>query len=566
MPSLRILWVAAVVLSSALCVATEARADPAWLPSNDLTLVGDVSRTTDVAMDRVGNAIAVWHRSEGSGSNAVIEASVRRVEVGEWPAGEAISVHGVRASFPRIAVDAAGNAVAVWSEGTSVFAVRAAYRSAATGTWGPQETVSPNGLDPYVDLDDAGNAIAIWIQDRGSYREVQASVRPWSTGVWEPPIDLSVPGLNAFGQAISVNARGDAIALWQQNDELPPILHSRFRPAGGVWQPPQQVSPSWEDALWPDVAIDEAGNAIAVWTQGYDGVKAAYRPFSSGAWDGPATISEAGQEERGANVEFDGAGNAVAIWMYRPWSGSSFAQAAFRPVGGAWEPAQNLSAPNTAISYEPDLAIAPSGTAVAVWTGAAGSVERVDAAVKPAGTSTWNSAETISSQGTRASWPNVAVDEAGDAVSAWNKGYDTESVVQAAGFDGAGPALADLLIPDSGEPGVPVSFSVSPFDVWSLIAGAANWTFGDGESASGNQVAHTYSTAGSYLVTVRAQDTLQNETVQSETIVIENPPPPPPPPRHRRPHHRRRRRRHRRHHHHHHLHLGPGASCRTSSG
>ena len=361
-----------------------------------------------------------------------------------------------------------------------------------------------------MDVDDAGNAVAIWLQDRGSYREVQVSVRPASTGVWEPPTDLAVPGLNAFGQVISVNARGDAIALWQQNDELPPILHSSFRPSGGVWQPAQQVSPSWEDALWPDVAIHDAGNAIAVWTQGYDGVKAAHRPFASGAWEGPATISEAGQEERGQTSSSMKQGT---LWR----SGSTVRGALvvrtsrFPTGGGAWEPAQNLSAPNTAIGYEPDLAITPSGMAIAVWTGSAWSVERVDAAVKPAGTSTWNPAETISSQGTRASWPNVAVDEAGDAVSAWNKGFDTESVVQAAGFDGAGPVLGDLSIPDSGEPGLPASFSVSPFDVWSLVAGPATWAFGDGGSASGNQVDHTYSTAGSYLVTVRAQDTLQNE-------------------------------------------------------
>src|SRR6266540_1102915 len=203
-------------------------------------------------------------------------------------------------------------------------------------------------------------------------------------------------------------------------------------------------------------------------------------------------ISAAGEDEHGANVEFDSAGNAVAVWFYNPWDGSSYVQAASRPAGGAWQAAQNLSAPNTVNYYGPDLALTPSGTAVAVWTGTVSAVDRIDAAIKPAGTTAWGPAQTISASGVRASVPHVAVDDAGDAVSAWNEGFDTEGMIQVAGFDGAGPVLADLSIPEEGQPGVPLSFSVAPFDVWSQVAAPAAWSFGDGTDASGDNVTHTY--------------------------------------------------------------------------
>ena len=148
-----------------------------------------------------------------------------------------------------------------------------------------------------------------------------------------------------------------------------------------------------------------------------DGVKASYRSVTSGTWDGPATISEAGQEERAPNVEFDGAGNAVAIWIYRPWSGSTFAQAAFRPAGGAWRPgAESLCAEHSDLT-QPDLAITPAGAAAAVDAEPRRASSASMLPSSPPACGAWNPAQTISGSGVRASSPYVAVDPAGDAVA-----------------------------------------------------------------------------------------------------------------------------------------------------
>jgi PKD repeat protein len=65
-------------------------------------------------------------------------------------------------------------------------------------------------------------------------------------------------------------------------------------------------------------------------------------------------------------------------------------------------------------------------------------------------------------------------------------------------------------------------------DLWSGLGGAASWSFGDGASATGTQVSHTYSSPGNYTVTVTASDSLGNQTTATYSIAVTAPAPPPP--------------------------------------
>ena len=77
--------------------------------------------------------------------------------------------------------------------------------------------------------------------------------------------------------------------------------------------------------------------------------------------------------------------------------------------------------------------------------------------------------------------------------------------MQAAGYDFAGPQLRGLSIQATGTAGRPVSFGVSPLDVFSGVS-STRWSFGDGQSASGTAVSHTYANAGTYHASVTATD------------------------------------------------------------
>lgn len=127
---------------------------------------------------------------------------------------------------------------------------------------------------------------------------IQAAVRPASSGLWEAPVAISPEW--AESPAVAVDSRGDAVAAWSvrypeggagyaEND----TIQAAARPAvTGVWQPPQWVSEFGKApyknrfSLWPQVAIDAEGKAIAVWGRSGDrkrGLAQSNRSFGEGA-------------------------------------------------------------------------------------------------------------------------------------------------------------------------------------------------------------------------------------------------------------------------------------------
>jgi PKD repeat protein len=120
----------------------------------------------------------------------------------------------------------------------------------------------------------------------------------------------------------------------------------------------------------------------------------------------------------------------------------------------------------------------------------------------------------------------VAFDEQGDAVAVWDHDNGTSEVIESAGYVAAvGPRLNSLSIPTTGVVGEPITLSVSPLDVWSVLGGTS-WSFGDGTSAIGTSVTHTYTSAGSYEVRVHSSDMFGNTTSASGVIVVAPEPPP----------------------------------------
>src|ERR1700723_1798255 len=80
--------------------------------------------------------------------------------------------------------------------------------------------------------------------------------------VWLSPTQLSATGFSAQAPRVSVNARGDAVAVWRRNG----IVEVSGRQAGAVgWEPAQQISLGGAVAEAPLVGIDSAGDALAAW-------------------------------------------------------------------------------------------------------------------------------------------------------------------------------------------------------------------------------------------------------------------------------------------------------------
>lgn len=173
---------------------------------------------------------------------------------------------------------------------------------------------------------------------------------------------------------------------------------------------------------YADVAIDAAGNAVAVWTpdQGGSPVRVSFRP-AGGHFGAPQTLDECGGVH--PRVDVDAQGEFTALWVRCDGS----VQAATSAGGGFGAPVTIAAAPSGGESHAyPDLDVAPTGAAVAAWqtTSQAEDGEhhaRADAALRAPGGS-WGPAETIS-PGPLAPWTltmsdniDVGIDSEGSAV------------------------------------------------------------------------------------------------------------------------------------------------------
>ena len=445
-----------LVLAMALLLATAAPAaapvaeTPQWLPPEDVTAIPGVVATPSLATDALGTVFVIWAGDEG------ILSAARPAELGAWEHPQILSAPG--ATSPRIAVTAAGTAIAVWRVSGLV---EAAVRPPG-GDWEPAETISDvldSSRSPQVSVDAAGNAYAVWHRAFHGDSSIQARIRPAETGVWGQPED--VPTLDAsFSQpALAVSARGDAIVVWTAPDGS---LMSSFRSADNqIWAARQIIAPGGEITSngHASVDLDDDGNAVVVFEhrEGFNaGVVASTRPISTGEWSDWVPIG--GGSNGSTDVALDPVGNAIAVWQ--GGGSQSIIQGAVLPPGGSWSAAETLS---QGITHRwPAVAVAAVGTAVAVWQRtteppppppaglpAAGKEYAAQAAVRPAG-GAWQRFGDISVSGVVANDITVAADLRGTGS---RSGAGRATFCRRPRTTGPGPCSTSCRFPRTGNPG-----------------------------------------------------------------------------------------------------------------
>ncbi len=162
-----------------------------------------------VALDDAGHAVLVWR-------GRTTDLAATRDPAGTWSAPTLIatSVPGAATGAVDVAIDGAGNAVAVvqrlHTAGASVSAPLYAVRHPAGGSWGPATLLS--ALDdttgqPAIVADATGSFVAAW-NVGGSFRLVAATSAPG--GSFGAPITV---GSSTGGIRLAI-APGRAVVLW----------------------------------------------------------------------------------------------------------------------------------------------------------------------------------------------------------------------------------------------------------------------------------------------------------------------------------------------------------------
>lgn len=162
-------------------------------------------------------------------------------------------------------------------------------------------------------------------------------------GPWEPPAaDLSKPGQDARQPQIAFGPDGSATAVWSRHNGDEEVVQAAFRPARGSFGAPVTISEPGGDAISPQIAIGRDGGATAVWAR-FNGdvfvVQAAYRP-PGGSFGPPEDLSKPDEYATIPQIALDPAGGATVVWQ------RGFAdvviQVTTRPPGGSFGPPEDL--------------------------------------------------------------------------------------------------------------------------------------------------------------------------------------------------------------------------------
>jgi len=275
-----------------------------------------------VAMNAAGDAIVTWARATKTGD--VVQAATRP-RGGSFKRPITLSAAGQDASFSDVAMNAAGEAIVVWERGRGKTNIVQATLRPAGGSFSRPVNLSVAGRQAggaRVAIGRAGDAIVTWNLFNGTRFVVQAATRP-ARGAFSMPVDLSAPDRNGFRAQPALDGSGQTIVVWLEEDlsrffgvPSSAVVRMSMRSDGGTFSEPATLSrPGVQN---PSVAMNPAGAVIAVWERAKDGldstgVQAALRP-PGGSFSSPANLSPAGQKLGYLGIAMDRAGNGIAVW------------------------------------------------------------------------------------------------------------------------------------------------------------------------------------------------------------------------------------------------------------
>jgi hypothetical protein len=116
-----------------------------------------------------------------------------------------------------------------------------------------------------VAVDADGDAVFTWLRFDGANDRVQARARS-AAGTLSSVQTLSSSGQNASHPQVAVRrGNGDAVFTWERSDGANFLIEARTRSAAGALRPFTVLSDPGQDALEPQVAVDDDGDAAVTW-------------------------------------------------------------------------------------------------------------------------------------------------------------------------------------------------------------------------------------------------------------------------------------------------------------
>jgi hypothetical protein len=240
----------------------------------------DLCRGVHVAMDAAGDVAAIWTRRTTTAGAYRAETAVKAAGATDFQPSESRSTPtGEAGCNTDIRMTPGGRVTAIWDHSDAAgapFYVAVAERSAPfTTPWSGQtklSTLTADSTEPVLALDAAGNAGATWLAGGQIVSAFRTGTSPFST----PPKPLS-GATNLRGEAVAASPNGDMMAAYVGASNGNDAIFSARRRLGtafGDVLPVAVTTPGGRLDL-PGIALDDQGNAFAVWQRTVGGVSTA---------------------------------------------------------------------------------------------------------------------------------------------------------------------------------------------------------------------------------------------------------------------------------------------------
>jgi len=384
-----------------------------------------------VGTDEAGNAVILAQRSDDltnfyEQGAQLVQGVVQNLHKFLPSGSNTIPPNSPTNLVNSIAVNANGNAALLWVEATASndFFTRGAVLT--NNSWGTPSVLS-NPVDQEdtassigVTLDDNTHAISAWATGNGMHNDAQVS--QYVPPNWQSEQTLFSSSDIVSGIYISGSPTGQALLIYAENTTPATIRGSYYD--GSTWNT-QIISTDGFSACNPpmSVSMNALNQAMVIWQNtSIGGVSSLF--FSGGVFGGGTQTvytPAVGEQIREMVVALDDSGNAIALWTTLDIS-NIFRIMTSRYSGGSWVTPLTLdsgSSANNLVTY-PNVGVDQRGNAYAVWekddtlgTGAIYYSQYTQA------TNSWSSNGLISTTGISSTAPNLSVSRLGGATVVW---------------------------------------------------------------------------------------------------------------------------------------------------
>jgi hypothetical protein len=267
-------------------------------------------------------------------------------------------------------------------------------------------------IEPHIVKNAFGTDMAIWEAFDGVRYRIWSKQRLLNSQ-WGITSPVESNSGNAFAPRIAFDTQGNALAVWQQEDDFSShIWTNKYVPGRGWGVATRMTASSTGNAIEPQIVSDAKGNAMAVWQQmgGSHENNAknvsvastsrimANRYDANSGWGLPVLIERKNIFAKSPQLAGDANGNMTVVWHTYDGKRTNI-RANHYEVGSGWGKPVDIESNKTGLAYNPRIEMINQGYAQVTWQQIVGARNHVWANLFKTGTG-WGKAKRIETNST----------------------------------------------------------------------------------------------------------------------------------------------------------------------